>query len=252
MKSSVRLGVIFFVVGLIIFGIIEAWGADWKYYLPTDRGYLFYPNVSNDKALVYCHGGFGEVTKPDAPDVVYYVSQGWTVFVLRYRDEFGNPRSIKKDVQETMDAIFSLKDKFRSIHLLGISRGGFVALQTFARYGGLFGRCVAVVAPTHIESWKQMNTLPKRLRYYFEEMDDPYGYFEEMPLADRFELGRKLLLMYGIKDDLVPVSQGIELSKEINCKIILVDSDHGLFNEKQNVKMSEAFLHKGIEEVYPR
>ncbi len=56
------------------------------------------------------------------------------------------------------------------------------------------------------------------------------------------ELGKKLMLMYGLKDDLIPVWQGIELFKKTNCKIILVENGHGLFNELQNVKKAEEFL----------
>ncbi len=50
------------------------------------------------------------------------------------------------------------------------------------------------------------------------------------------------MLMYGLKDDLIPVWQGIELFKKTNCKIILVEKGHGLFNELQNVKKAEEFL----------
>jgi hypothetical protein len=41
MKSlSGRLGVI--LIGLVIFGYVEAWGTDWKYYGETFKGKLFY------------------------------------------------------------------------------------------------------------------------------------------------------------------------------------------------------------------
>jgi hypothetical protein len=43
----------------------EVWGADNKVYGRTDAGYIFHPRLSNDRALVYCHAGFGKVRDPD-------------------------------------------------------------------------------------------------------------------------------------------------------------------------------------------
>jgi len=43
MKSlSVRLGVILFIIGLIISGNIEVWGADWRAYYEDDNGFFYY------------------------------------------------------------------------------------------------------------------------------------------------------------------------------------------------------------------
>ena len=241
MKSlSIRLGVI--LVGLAIFGYSEVWGADWKVYDKTGAGYIFHPSLSNDRALVYCHGGFGKVRNPDLPDVDYFVNHGWTVLVLKYKEERGKPKSIQGDIKDTMKAILSLKEKFRSVDLLGVSRGGFDALQTFVRYSEKIEKCVAVVAPAHMELWERISKMDREQRQYFKGLDDPYEYIGKMPLIDRLELGKKLLLIYGIKDDVVPASQGIGLSEKTKCKLILVDGDHMLFYRRENERLAKEFL----------
>ena len=240
MKSSVKLRVI--LIGLLILGYAEARGAVWRVYGTPAEGSIFHPKLSNGRALVYCHGGFERIRNPKSPDVDYFVSHGWTVLVLKYKDEGGNPMSIQGDIQEAMEAVRSLKEEFGSVDLMGVSRGGFVALQTFVRYGKEIGKCVAVVPPTHVQSWYQIGMLTPEEQRYFKRLDDPYEYVEKMPLSERFELGKKLLLIYGIKDDLVPASQGAEFSEKTKCKLIQVDGGHGLFNERENKRLAEEFL----------
>jgi dipeptidyl aminopeptidase/acylaminoacyl peptidase len=241
MKSLLgKLGAI--LIGLVIFGCAEVWREDWKLYGTTGMGYIFHPRLSNNRALVYCHGGFGKIRNSDLPDVDYFVNHGWTVLVLKYEEETGKPMSIRGDIQETMEVILSLKEKFGRVELLGVSRGGFVALQTFARYGEKFGKCVAVVAPAHIESLELIRKMTRERQQYFKELDDPYEYVGKMPLTDRLELGKKLLLIYGIKDDVVPASQGIGLSEKTKCKLILVEADHMLFNKQENQRLVKEFL----------
>ena len=63
-----------------------------------------------------------------------------------------------------------------------------------------------------------------------------------MAPVGRIELGKKLMLMYGTRDDVVPASQGIELSELMHCKLILLDDNHMLFFKLQNIKEAEAFL----------
>ena len=45
-SSSVRLGVILFIIGLIIFSNIEIWGADWKLFRNTEETIEFYDTQS--------------------------------------------------------------------------------------------------------------------------------------------------------------------------------------------------------------
>jgi dipeptidyl aminopeptidase/acylaminoacyl peptidase len=141
-----------------------------------------------------------------------------------------------------MKAILSLKEKFRSVDLLGVSRGGFVALQTFVRYSEKIGKCVAVVAPAQMELHERVSKKIREEPQYFKGLDDPYEYVGKMSLTERHELGKKLLLIYGVKDDAVPASQGIGLSEKTKCKLILVDGDHVLFNKHENQRLAEEFL----------
>jgi pimeloyl-ACP methyl ester carboxylesterase len=239
---SVKLGVI--LIGLCIFGYAEVWGVEQKVYVTTDAGYIFHPRLSNDRALVYCRGGFGKLSDPYLPDANYFVNHGWTVFFLKYEEDRGKPKSIKGDIKTTLKAILSLREKFRSVDLLGVSRGGFVALQTFVRYKDKIDKCVAVVAPVHIELWEQVSKKPLE-EEYFKGMDDPYEYVGKMPLADRLELGKKLLLIYGTQDDIVPASQGIRFSEMTKSKLIQVNGDHMLFYIKQeNQRLVKEFFLK--------
>ena len=242
MKSiSFRVGVI--LIGLAILGYTEAWGADQVVYGTTDAGYIFHPRLSNDRALLYCHWGFGKIRNPGLglPDVYYFVDHGWTVLVLKYEEERGKPKSIKGDIKETMKAIPSLKGKFKGIDLLGVSRGGYVALQTFLRYREKIDKCVAVVAPAHMELYERIG---KKIRgeEYFKGMEDPYEYVGKVSLTERHELGKKLLLIYGNKDDVAPASQGRGLAEKTKCKLILVDGDHFLFNKQENQRLAKEFL----------
>jgi dipeptidyl aminopeptidase/acylaminoacyl peptidase len=237
---SVSFGVIF--IGLALFVHMDLWGASWKFYDTTDSGYIFHPKHSNGRALVYCHGGFGQIHNPDLPNVDYFVSRGWTVLVLRYVDETGKPLSIQGDVQEAMEVIRSLKVKFGKVDLIGISRGGFVALQIFVRYGKEIEKCVAVVAPIHIQSWEQAREMTLEQQQYFKGLDDPYEYVQKMSSSERFELGKKLLLLYGSKDDLVPASQGMEFAEKTKCKLIQVEGGHALFHKRENERLAEEFL----------
>ena len=176
---SVKFGVI--LIGLIIFGYAVGWGADKAVYSSTPEGYIFRPKLSNGKALVYCHGGFGKVLDPDLPDVDYFVNHGWTVVVLKYEEETGKRISIQGDIQEIMEVTLSLKEKFGSVDLLGISRDGFVALQTFVRHSDKFGKCVAVVAPTYVESLGVIRGMTQEQQHYVKELDDPDAYIGKSP-----------------------------------------------------------------------
>lgn len=239
MKSLlIKFGVI--LIGLAIFSYAEVWGEDWRVY-DIREGYILYPRLSNDRLLVYCHGGFGKPTYLDVLVVDYFVNHGWTVFVLKYDEERGKTSSIEGDILDTMKVILSLEEKFRSVDLLGVSRGGFVALQTFVRYSEKIDKCVAVVAPVHVELWERMS---KRIREgsYLEGLDDPYEYVGKMSLTERLELGKKLLLIYGIKDGLIPASHGKGLSEKTKCKLILVDGDHMLFSKQENKRLAKEFL----------
>ena len=240
MKSiSFRVGVI--LIGLAIFTYAEAWGADQAVYSTTDTGYIFNPRVSNGRAMVYCHAGFGKVRNLYPHHFDYFVNHGWKVLVLKYEEERGKPKSIKGDIKNATKAILSLKEKFKNVDLLGVSRGGYVALQTFVRYGDKIDKCVAAMAPVHMELWERIGK-EIQAENYFRGMEDPYEYVEKLSLTERYELGKKLLLIYGNKDDLVPASQGTGLSEKTKCKLILVDGDHFFFVRKGNQGLAKEFL----------
>lgn len=75
----VKLGGIFFIIGLILLGNIEAWGADWRYYGTTDDvGQFFY-----DK------------------DSIIFVTEG----VVRLWERVIRDEDLKKAIEEKKEAI---------------------------------------------------------------------------------------------------------------------------------------------------
>jgi fermentation-respiration switch protein FrsA (DUF1100 family) len=101
-----------------------------------------------------------------------------------------------------------------------------------------------VAAPVHLELWERVSIKPLQ-EDYFKGLEDPYEYVGKMPPADRSELGKKLLLIYGMWDDIVPASQGIGFSEKTKSKLIQVNGNHFLFYKQENYNTPQK-LDRGI------
>jgi dipeptidyl aminopeptidase/acylaminoacyl peptidase len=207
------------------------------------EGYMFTPPVfKKDKLIICCHGGWASFPDiPDFDDVNYYVRNGYNVFILRYDDEF-TPEPMDLDIEKDVKDVYYTRnwyvDEFKAIILLGVSRGGFVALHSSIKHD-LFDLVIAGCAPSDIEAWDAWGVFK-----LIGEQAKPYFYQWSSPIKDAEILGeRNLLLIHGVDDDLVPVSQAINLFKEINkfyqhinplCVDLELFSDrgHALMNDK--------------------
>ncbi len=200
------------------------------------EGYMFVPPVYRKKKLIVsCHGGWGSY--PDVPklkDVNYYVNCGYNVFVLRYEDEF-TPEpydlNIEKDVADVYYTYRYYEGGFKSIFLLGASRGGFVTLQFAIKYN-LYKLIIAMCAPSDIEAWEAWGIFKQ-----LGEGSKPYFYQWPSPIKSAQELSRRpLILIHGIEDDLVPPTQSTNLFKEIQkfgvvILKIFMDRGHALMDD---------------------
>jgi pimeloyl-ACP methyl ester carboxylesterase len=204
-------------------------------------GFIYKPEKPNQKGIIYCHGGFANIQKDmEFRDVLNYCHNGFTVLVLKFQDENGNPPDPNRDRIDVKDAATVLRKKvpnLTDVFLVGVSRGGYVALEAFAYFPNDFKKCVAIVAPTDIENydwtvWRQMHgdkeVLIKAAQKYFTQIPSPMRLAE----AGKYD-GSRMLLLYGGKDPICPPQQHcIPLAQKTGCKYIIypdaLHNVHGL------------------------
>ena len=205
----------------------------------TIDGFIYKPENPNQKGIIYCHGGFANIQMDmEFPDVINYCNNGFTVLVLKFRDESGSPPDPNRDRIEVKDAATVLRKivpNLTDVCLVGVSRGGYVALGTFAYFPNEFKKCVAMIAPTDMENfdwtvWGQMHrrnkeVLIKERQKYFAQTLSPMRLAE----AGKYD-GSKMLLLYGGKDPICPPQQHcIPLAQKVGCKyIIYPDAAHNV------------------------
>ncbi len=219
------------------------------------EGYMFTPPIfNNNKLIIYCHGGWA--TFPDVPkfvDVDYYVRCGYNVFVLRYDDEF-TPEpmdlDLEKDVADVYYARMYYVTKwvgfgFKATILIGVSRGGFVALHSSIKHD-LFDLVVIGCAPSDIEAWDKWGVFK-----LIGEGVKSYFYQWPSPINNALILSKQpLILIHGMKDDIVPFDQSANLAREIllyaeSVRLRLFsDRGHALMNDKLVLKYIAKRLDK--------
>lgn len=201
-------------------------------------GLVYKPEKSNQKGIIYCHGGFANIqTDMEFVDVLNYCKNGFTVLVLKFGDERGNPPDPNRDRIEVRDAVAILRKivpSLTDVCLVGVSRGGYVALEAFAYFPNEFKKCIAIVAPTDMENydwtvWRQMHgskeVLIKAAQIYFAQTPSPIRLAE----AGKYD-GSRMLLLYGEKDPICPPQQHcIPLAQKAGCNyIIYPDASHNV------------------------
>ncbi|NWG03644.1 MAG: prolyl oligopeptidase family serine peptidase [Syntrophaceae bacterium] len=196
----------------------------------SDRGWIYQPQKPNQKGIIYCHAGFISIKKDmEFSDVLNFSNHGFTVFVLKFQDERGNPPNPHRDRNDVKDAVTILKKKvptLSEIFLVGVSRGGYVALQAFAYFPKDFKRCVAIVAPTDIENYdwtvlRQMygdnEGFIKMVRDYFTQALPPLRLAE----AGKYD-GSRILLLYGGKDPICPPQHHcLPFAQKTGCQYVI-------------------------------
>jgi pimeloyl-ACP methyl ester carboxylesterase len=201
-------------------------------------GFIRRPKNPNQKGIIYCHGGFANIlTDKEFPDVLNYCKNGFTVMVLKFEDDSGNPPDPNRDRIEVKDAATVLRKivpNLTDVYLVGVSRGGYVALEAFAYFPDAFKKCVAMIAPTDMENydwsvWRELHGekegFIKAAQQYFSEAPSPMRLAEE----GKYD-GTRMLLLYGGKDRICPPQRHcIPLARKAGCNyIIFPDASHNV------------------------
>ncbi len=197
----------------------------------------------NKTGLIFLHGAFGSSGGPDfiLSQLKFLTLRGYPVKVVVYGD---NP-NLLDDVELTRTQCNALIDEgCTHIIVYGVSRGGFVALWTQILYSNLFDGCVVVAGPTNLVTLKTPTT---RYTGYFnfkgnKKLSSPVSYGEILSK-------KPLLLIYGKKDELVPMSQGMELAKVVkSSKYYAVNALHTEVNSHPYAQSAILNWLKGIKE----
>ncbi len=205
--------------------------------------YLFEPNHGNGRGIVYCHGGFGAIPSAEKVWIRHMRHLGYIVLALQYPGEGLSPGKDKpeatKDFQEVADSTYWLREQYgvSSIDLVGVSRGGWVALHSFTRSTTYFHSCFVSVAPTSLPEFFKETSLPTpvqlELREYFGNRS-PITHAREIA-----QTGKLIGLLYDRDDQIVPENQGVMMHNALGA-------------EGGNVKshVSEGYGHGMI--LYPK
>jgi dipeptidyl aminopeptidase/acylaminoacyl peptidase len=237
-----------------LIGLVKKTGKRIDFTLENHKveGYMFTPPVfRNGKLIIFCHGGWGSF--PDIPkfkDVDYYVRCGYNVFVLRYDDEFTPALSpgdlnIEKDVADVYYSEMYYRKFFKTIILMGVSRGGFVTLHASIKYA-VFDLVIAGCAPSDIEAWDKWGVFDRLIGQAVK----PYFYQWPSPIKSAEILAKRpLILIHGMTDDIVPVSQVLNLGRElVKYRTVLVKifshRGHALMDDKPVMQYVVYWLDK--------
>ena len=176
------------------------------------------PKLPNGKLIIWCHGTLGKLN-PESKllrKVARFRHLGYDVAAILYPGEWLNifPKPYK-DIQAvvTLAKWFCRHGDIHHIDLLGVSRGGWVALEGFGRHWNWFNSCLVSVAPTHIPSWLEIKPEDRLITRINKRIWRRYFIHSPVDLAkDKAESGEFVGLLYGIQDNIVPWTQGIELA----------------------------------------
>ena len=192
-------------------------------------GWLFDPPFQNGKSIVVCHGSWGPgTTNATIEYVKTFAVLGFKVLLIFFEDEFGNPIRIERDIIEAQDAELWLGG---DVSIIGTSRGGYVALETFERDLTNFNKCVTFAAPTDMTRFNIFSD-------YFKDIPDP------MTRARNGEYHRPqdMLIIHGIKDHVVPFFHGKDFSGLVGCLLETFNDGHNVFRNPYAVRKCIDFL----------
>jgi len=191
------------------------------------EGYL-YRGKRIDEGIVYCHGGMGEKVNingcSDAKS--YSIVKGYPVLIIMY----DAPLSPLNDTDEVLTACKLLKilTGVKKVHLVGVSRGGYVVLMTMAFYPQFFDRCVSYIPPIDLENydWSVWESDPmhagmiEETKRYFAETPSPMmRWHDYIPIKD------KILVIGGGTDKICPVkTHALPFAAKTGCKVHIVRS----------------------------
>jgi dipeptidyl aminopeptidase/acylaminoacyl peptidase len=197
----------------------------------TVKGELYRSPTPNGKGIVYCHGGFANVL---TADIQCYVKAGYHLLHVDFENE-GNLKESdpNRDIVETHDTSVLLQDKtgVTDIYLVGVSRGGYVALLTYAHHYMSFRKVVCYIGPINMfdppYNWATWGAghegQVEDAKAYFGKHEDPY-WLAKMGVYNG--MGDRILLLYGEKDPICPYKiMGIPFRNKVGCKLFVFPKD---------------------------
>jgi dipeptidyl aminopeptidase/acylaminoacyl peptidase len=178
------------------------------------------------------HGGPESQYKPDYhPMIQYLVKQGFAVAAPNVRGSNGYGRAYLEldDQRKRMDSVRDLawlvKDLIKNhqvdpkrIGIIGRSYGGFMVMSAITEYPELWAAAVDVVGITHFTSMLSQTGEWRRAQRSCEygHLESDQDFFEEVaPINHVAKIKSPLLIFHGLNDSRVPVSESINLEKEM-------------------------------------
>mgnify|MGYP000035339127 CR=1 FL=1 len=239
------------------------------------KGFLFQDPRKATKSLpgvVFNHGGVDGVPRLTKERCKQLAAQGFVVFAPSFRGEDGSEGEIEVAGGEVDDAISAAillmgwpgVNKSR-IAMVGASHGGIVSLLAATRMNFKAVACIYGVTNTH--TWYHNHLIakgmdvsdPLSVKVYGKYPDGlkPEAFRKRAPALDADKINSPVLLLYGDKDEIVPVSQGLEmkaalekLKKPVKMKIIKGASHGFLFRfESGKPKAERAMAQQGWDEM---
>ena len=200
-------------------------------------------------AILWLHGGLPGVSanRFDA-QIQYFVDQGFIVLAPNYRSSSGFGRELAQignSAEKIIEDIAAGAAYLRSmqevdgsrIGVMGFSFGGLLTLMTIAQRPELFAAAVEFSGPSNLVTLYR-DTPGSRMLLRFslgatlEEKPEAYRAASPVNFVERIKA--PLLIIHGDADEMVPVSQGMEMAealknakKEYEFKRIRA-GDHGL------------------------
>jgi len=198
------------------------------FYSTTAKEGSFNPDGSD--VIIYCHGGFAETNKA-CTDCRFLAHEGYAVASVMY--------GAAKSLQDDLEAVSRVRNDFtgaKTIFLMGVSRGGFLALQSFLTENDLYDGAVIVAAPTSVSNWRTTFPLSPQEKAYFASGIDA--------VANAGLIQKPMYLLYGTDDDVVPASQG-EMLWEKNPELFefkTLPADHSLMESGEALVLISDWL----------
>ncbi|MFW9922836.1 MAG: prolyl oligopeptidase family serine peptidase [Candidatus Thorarchaeota archaeon] len=222
------------------------------------HGWLYKPKISNEKTIVFIHGGPTSHSK-DAinPQIQYYTNKGFTVLDPNYRGSTGYGLEFEELIKEhgwgsdeqddILSGIESLIEQGLSfkgkIGITGTSYGGYSSWFAITKFPKEF---IAAAAPIcgMTDLIVDYETTRPDLKPYSEEMlggnpsEVPDVYYERSPINFISNIQGKLLIIQGAKDPNVTPRNVEVVKKHLNENnigfdlLIFDDEGHGIIKTK--------------------
>lgn len=210
--------------------------------------------------------------------VQYLLQRGYSVLQVNYRGSTGRGQSfaerlhgdwggaeqgdIATGVEHVLETYEWLDDE--RVVVYGGSYGGYSALWQLVQYPALYAGAVARVAVSDLKDMYE-NTIPHTrselmVKYLGHPEDNPDLYEERSPTTHVENIDAPLLIIHGVNDPRVPVSQARLLRKELEATgfeedrdfeyVELGDEGHGssdIDHKKRSLQLLAEFLDRWIE-----